>query len=178
MPKKYPASINLVKGASSSFFNKFIDWALTIGRLLIILTEIVALSSFIYRFSLDRQIIDLHSKIRQQEALVSFFEEKEKVYRNLQGRIEVASKFSTTGKKTVGNFSEILGFAPFDMNFTTITITENSISIDASFQSASSLKIFVNSLKEYSPIESVSIDKIENRLSNAQIVAAVSANLK
>lgn len=178
MSKKHPASINLVKGTSNNFFNKFIDWALTIGRLLIIITEIVALSSFLYRFTLDRQIIDLHSKIRQQESLVSFFASKEDMYRNLQGRLEVASNFSSIGQDRIKNFKDVTSFAPLDMTFSNITVTEKSIDINASFQSASSLKTFINSLREYPPIQDVSINKIENRLSNAQIITAVTASLK
>ena len=47
MRQKHSASINLVKGDKDDFLNKFIDWALTIGRLLVIITEIIALSFYL-----------------------------------------------------------------------------------------------------------------------------------
>ena len=48
-----PASINLVKKNEKSSVDKFINWTLSIGRLIVIITEIIAISAFLYRFSLD-----------------------------------------------------------------------------------------------------------------------------
>ncbi|MEK7185982.1 MAG: hypothetical protein AAB675_01295 [Patescibacteria group bacterium] len=177
MPKKHSASINLVKGDKDDLLNKFIDWALTIGRLLVIITEIIALSSFIYRFTLDRQIIDLHSRNKQLETQVNFFSSKEEIYRNLQGRLAVSSEFSSAGQTKVNIFKDVLAFATSGMTYENVTITENSVNIDATFQSASSLKSFINALRQYPALSNVSIGKIENRLSNAQIVVAISADL-
>ena len=94
--QKKPISINLLK-QQTSLVDRFIDWALTIGRLLVILTEIVALSAFIYRFSLDRQLIDLHSKITQEQAIANYLNNNEKKYRNLQDRLAIATNYSTLG---------------------------------------------------------------------------------
>jgi len=177
MPKRHSASINLLKGEGDNFLDRFIDWALTIGRLLVILTEIIALSSFIYRFTLDRQIIDLHSKIKQEEAVISFLQNEEKTYLNLQERLGVISTYSSKQQDKIKIFQDILRFAPQGMTFTDITVSENTVNIAANFQLSSSLKEFVNSLEDYEPIKNVSIGKIENRLSNAQIVAVISADL-
>jgi hypothetical protein len=46
-------SINLLDNKGKSFTEQFLDWALAIGRLLIIVTETVALAAFLYRFSID-----------------------------------------------------------------------------------------------------------------------------
>ena len=63
-------SINLFKDKNKNFFDLFIKWALSIGRVVVIATEAIALSAFLYRFSLDQQLIDLNDKIVQKQALV------------------------------------------------------------------------------------------------------------
>ena len=177
MSKKNPASINLLKNSKNEIFEKFIDWALTIGRLLVIITEIVALSAFIYRFSLDRQLIDLHDKIKQEQAIVSFFKDKERTYRNLQDRLKVASTYYAVGQDKLNTSKDIIDLAPQGMTFNELTVSDNSVNINANFQVVSSLKIFVDSLKNYKPVKSVSITQIENRLSSAQIVVTITAEL-
>lgn len=177
MPKKKSASINLLKSSKNEIFEKFIDWALTIGRLLVIITEIVALSAFIYRFTLDRQLIDLHGKIKQEEAIVSFFKKNEDAYRNLQDRLKIASTYSAMSQNKLKISQDVISRAPKGMTFNEITVSDNVININANFQLVSSLKAFVDSLKNYKPVKSVSINQIENRLSSAQIVVTITANL-
>ena len=177
MPKKKSASINLLKSSRNEIFEKFIDWALTIGRLLVIITEIIALSAFIYRFGLDRQLIDLHGTIKSQQAVVSFYKKQEETYRNLQDRLKIASTYSATSQDKLKISQDIINLAPKGITFNELTFSGSSINISANFQAASSLKVFVDSLKNYKPIKSVSINQIENRLSNAQIVAAITASL-
>lgn len=177
MPKKNPASINLLKNDKNEIFEKFIDWALTIGRLLVIITEIVALSAFIYRFGLDRQLIDLHGKIKQEQAIVSFFKDKEATYRNLQDRLKVVSTYSAQSQEKLNLSKDVISLAPQGMTFNELTVSDNRININANFQIVSSLKTFVDSLKKYKQVESVSITQIENRISSAQIVVTITADL-
>lgn len=177
MQKNHHPSINLLGNRQGSIFEKFIDWALTIGRLVVILTELIALSAFLYRFTLDRQLIDLHSKIKQETAIVGYSKDREEIYRNLQDRLSVASTFSDSGEKKIKTFNDIIGLATAGMTFNQIVLTENHIQIDANFRYISSLTSFVNSLKNYPGIGSVSIGKIENKLSNALISVNITADL-
>jgi len=175
--KNHHPSINLLGNRQGSIFEKFIDWALTIGRLVVILTEVIALSAFVYRFTLDRQLIDLHSKIKQKTAIVGYLKGREETYRNLQDRLSVASTFSDSGEKKIKTFNDIIELSVGGMTFNELVLTENHVKIDANFQYISSLTSFVNSLKNYSAIGNVSIEKIENKLSNALITVRITANL-
>ena len=176
MQKNSP-SINLLK-KQTNLVDRFINWALTIGRLVVILTEIVALSAFIYRFSLDRQLIDLHSKITQEQAIVNYLKDNEKTYRNLQDRLAVAANYAVLGTNRLKIFNDIIGFAPKGMTFNNLSLSEDRLKIDANIDSVSSLSTFVNSIKNYSAINSVSIDKIENKPSSAVITISITATLK
>jgi len=176
MSKKHN-SINLLKAKEISFLDKFLTWALTVGRLVVIATELIALFAFIYRFSLDRQLIDLHSDIRQKEAIVNSLKNSEESYRNLQDRLATAAEFSGTGGKQYTLFKEIVSFIPQGMSLNQVYIYQNRIQIDANFQFISSLTSFINSLKTYPKISSININKIENKLSSAVISVGITAGL-
>ncbi|MEK7450557.1 MAG: PilN domain-containing protein [Patescibacteria group bacterium] len=173
-----PTSINLLRNEQISVLDKVINWALTVGRLLVILTELIALSSFLYRFSLDRQLIDLHSKIKQEQAIVAILKNNEDKYRNLQDRLSLASSFSNSENATPKIFQDVIRFAPSDMTFNSLTLNKNGINIDASIQTTSSLSSFVNSLTNYPLIKTVAISNIENKPLSSSIAVSITASLK
>lgn len=178
MTNNPPATINLAKGKNKNLLDRFLKWALTIGRLIVILTEIVALSTFLYRFSLDRQLIDLHDKISAKQAIIKLLKDNEDKYRNLQGRLAMASTLSNEGLKTTQLLNDLLGFTSNDFIFTTLTLSKDSVGIEAKAQSAKALSNFIKALKAYPKISSVSLDSIENKTSSAIIFANITAVLK
>lgn len=173
-----PTSINLLRNEQISVLDKVINWALTIGRLLVILTELIALSAFLYRFSLDRQLIDLHSKIKQEQAIVAILKNNEDKYRNLQDRLSLVSSFSNSGSTITNIFQDVVKFAPSDMTFNSLTLNKNGVNIDASVQTTSSLSSFVNSLTNYPVIKNVAINNIENKPLSSSIAVSLTASLK
>lgn len=177
MPKKIP-SINLLKEAKNDTLEKIINWSLGVGRILVIVTELIALAAFLYRFTLDQQLVDLHSEIKQRELIVSQFKKQEDEYRNLQERLSVISNYSTITEKRGKIYEDIIGFAPAGLTFNQISLFEDSLSIEVNINSVSPLTSFVNSLKSYPAIESVSIDKIESKTANAIITVGITTVLK
>ena len=147
--QKKSGSINLLNTKQKSFFEQFIDWALTIGRLVVIATELIALGAFLYRFSLDQQLIDLHSKIKQEQAIVSYLKDSEATYRNLQDRLSVASRFGTYGTTRVKIFNDIVGFAPAGISFNEFSLSNNRVHISADIMSVDALSAFIDSIKSY-----------------------------
>jgi len=177
MPKKLP-SINLVKTRHVDFFEKFISWALTIGRLVVIITELIALICFVYRFSLDSQLIDLHSKIKQEQAVINFLKKDEETYRNLQDRLSVAGTFSTLGLEKIKIFNDVLGFTPQGITYNDFSLSSDQLRMTANVESVFALSNFVELLKKYPKIDSISIDKIENRPSTGLIKITITTVLK
>ena len=139
------------------------NWALTVGRLIVILTEIVALSVFVYRFSLDEKLIDLHSAIKQKQSLVSLLKQDEDKYRNLQDRIALTSSLLEKNAKTNKIVLDIVGLTPQGSRIDNLTFNQDKLTINASINSVSSLTDFINVIKDYPNIKAVNIDTIENK---------------
>lgn len=170
-------SINLV-GENVSFIDRFIAWALSVGRIVVILTEVIALSAFLYRFTLDRELIDLHEKIKQEQSVVLFLKDNEDAFRNLQNRINLAGTFGDSSTSKVLLLSDILSFAPANITFNTISVQEDRIRVTFNTNSVSSLSEYVKKLKAYDKIGSVIVEKIENKPSSATIIVSITGVLK
>ena len=175
---KQPASINLLKKQGNSTLDTILHFAVTGGRFIIILTETIALAAFLYRFTLDRQIIDLRDEIRANAAIVSQYESLEQDYRGIQDRIQQAGVLSKEAPMLPGLFSGIIEKGNGRVTFTSVLISVDTIRMEADASSVAALNEFVTALRSDPLIEEVSIDRIENRTSNALISVAISAQIK
>lgn len=178
MQKYSSITINLVKNRGETLFDRFIGFSLTIGRMLIIGTELVALGAFLYRFTLDRTLSDFHDRIVQQQAVVKLLHDNEVLFRNIQDRLHVSSLLIQQSDTLPTYLIDIANFAPADMNIHTIAVATDAIRIQATIQSVDSLTQFVDKLKAYPPIASVSLDRIDNQTTTATITVSITALLK
>lgn len=178
MEKFSSPSINLAKNRGEHFIDRFFTWALSIGRILVIGTEAVALGAFLFRFGLDRQILDLNDRIKQEKVIVNLLKTNETTYRNLQDRLTLAKNIDTDTTARLKTVKDITGFFPSDMILQDIFLSTTDVHIDASVGSIVSLSNFVKKLKAYTPIAKVSIDRLENKSSTGEFTIGVTAVFK
>lgn len=156
-------SINLVKNKKIPSFDRFMNWALTAGRLIVITTEVVAVIAFIYRFSLDAKLVELHSAIKAKQATLSVLKKDEDQYRNLQDRIALAATFSAKSNKSNQTITDIARLIPNQIKISHLVLNKDRVNISVDVNSISSLADFIDPLKNYRGIKSISIDNIENK---------------
>lgn len=170
--------INLLPSRTDTTLMQFLNWALTIGRLLVILVETLALGTFLYRFSLDMQIQDLKDKIKNERLIVASFKVSEDKFRNFQTKLELSKKIDAAGENSPKMLSDIIEMGKGYITFRNISITAKAFQIEAQASTVAPLSTFVNSLKNYPPVESVSIDKVDNKTGSALIIVSINADLK
>ena len=100
---KRKTDINLVvtKVKEESLSAQFLAWALTYGRYIIIIIQIVVLSVFFMRFRLDRDRTDLKESVGQKEALIESISEVDAEVRRVQ-------KSLGDIKSVTGNYDYVL----------------------------------------------------------------------
>lgn len=169
--------IDLAKD-KSSLMDDLIRWALSFGRLLIIVVEIVAFSAFIYRFVLDRQIIDLNDKIKREQAIIESSKTQEETYRNLQERLATIKKTSTIGNKNPKIVKDIVESTPSEITYNSYNIGEGKFVMEINITSFSALTSFLTTLRQYPEISSVTITGIDNSSGGNSVKVTILAKLK
>lgn len=170
-------SINLLRSSENHFWETFLKWALTTGRFLIILTETIALSAFVYRFSLDREIIDLGDKIKENQAIVSLYKDQERRYRNLHERLAFAAALSPQTEKKTFLLERFVSLARGKVVFRHLAFNDRTVAFEAETSSTAALSTFLTSLRSLSEVQSVSVDRVENKPSSGRILIAVTVTL-
>lgn len=171
-------TINLLPHQTESLLNQFLDWALTIGRLLVILVEMVALGTFLFRFGLDMQIVNLHDKIKSESFIVDNFKDAEATFRDIQERLTTVKQYTAVGDTTTNTFTQIAKLGQDKVTFKDLTVSTTDAKIVVEAQSSAALSQFVNALKSNVSITAVSIDKVVNDTTDAQITVYISATFK
>lgn len=170
-------SINLLPGKEGGLVTQFLNWSLTVGRLLIILVETLALGTFLYRFNLDMKIVDLHDQIKAESFIIENFANQEAEFRNLQSRLAMAKVYGETNP-AVTVFKDIAELGRGKITFRSLFVTLNAIKIEAVAPSASALSQFTDALKKHPEVTDVSVDKVENKATTSTVVVIISAKLK
>ncbi len=170
--------INLLPDKGDNLLSQFLSWALTVGRLLIIITETLALSVFIYRFSLDVKIIDLHDKIKSASAIVGSFKEGEETFRNLQARLSFIKEYDTKKDRTLTLLEEVIELGRNKITFKNLSVTITNIEIEAESPSAAALTAFVQGIKNHPEVTAVNIDRVQNSTENGLVTISIVAELK
>lgn len=178
MEKQISLNVNLLKKKGTPSIDIFIHWAITGGRFIVILTEAIALAAFLYRFTLDRQIVDFHDKIKAKQVIVNALETQETTYRQLQERLLQTKQLSNNLSFTGGLFTHITTTANnSNVTFKALDVTTETAHIEVFTSNITSLKQFVNQLQNLKELQDISIDRIEDRTTSAQITAVISAHV-
>jgi Tfp pilus assembly protein PilN len=165
---KKPASINLLT-RKQTLTDVILVWALTTGRLIIIIVETVALSAFLYRFTLDRQIADLNEDIKQKQAIIEFYKKDEAKFRLLQTKLITLTDVEKKSMSTSETMNDIVSIARNKAILQNMTIQDDSVQITAITPSISLMNSFISGLKSYPKAKTVNISQIENDPETNQI---------
>jgi len=162
--KKLDITVNLVPEDPflETVFGRFLKWALSVGRYIVIFTELVVIVSFVSRFTLDRMVTDLNSSLNQKEKVIASYGDLEKNFRFIQQQIEDYQQFKQESN-LIDIFPILNANIPNDVIFETLLIRPGSINFTGTALSQDALNVLVNNLALSPYFTEVSINKIESR---------------
>ncbi len=165
MPNKKPVEIKINLFPKDPFFKgvigRSIQWALSVGRYIVIFTELLVILSFVARFTLDRQRTDINKEIEQKKSLILSYGELETNFLNLQKKL-TDYKVLAVNDNIADIFPKLSKITPSNVVFENLTINQNSVSVEGEVFSQSMLNTFVNNLTLSEDFFEVRIDKIES----------------
>lgn len=155
--------INLVP--KDPFFNSFIGktttWALSIGRYIVIFTELVVIVSFLSRFQLDRQVTDLNNEILINSERVKSYGDLEERVREVQKKIETFNQTKTKEPLTL-TLDKLSNITPAEVIFEELIIQQNVVRIEARATSRLALEEFIQNMQASGDFSEVVSDNISN----------------
>ena len=171
MPEaKFPTpELNLLSG--DEFENqtqgKFLRWALTWGKRIVVLTELGVILAFLSRFWLDTTVADLNEKIAQKKAIAQVSMEFEEMFRRVAARLDKAWLIEKSiSLLTV--YDETQALIPTTITAAQLNVSKNKISFSGSGDEEA-LAELVKAFRESKSFADIRVERITKN-STKQIV--------
>lgn len=174
-----PPSLNLMpnEDIEKSPAGKFLKWALSVGRYIVIFTELIVLAAFFSRFYFDRKLSDLHEEIAQKQAIIESARDLELEARGIQGRLSQTKIILASDIASNSILSSLSQITPTDIVYSSVYITPKSVVITANANSEGSLAVFLSNLRQ-AKFTDISLDAVEkNKNKGTGIMFTVSAKM-
>jgi len=162
-------SVNLLNFQRRDFGSQFIDWALTIGRLLIIITETVAFGMFVYRFTIDYKLVDTHDYITQHQPYLVAEAPREVIFRDVQDRLQTVKQHQNDTATAQERIAHLVSLAQGLVVFQDVKVVGATVKLDAQTNSVSNTRLFIDKLRADSSTRSLTVEKVGNNPSTNSI---------
>ena len=148
-----------------TLLGRVVTWLTTVGRFIVVFTELVVIAAFISRFWLDRKNSDLSIDLRQKKAILESAVEFENDFRAVQERVSQGNKLAGKNEDLVGPLAIIARQIPDDIvidNYRFSKFLENqSVSLSILVYSESNLAQFINNVIADPGVEFVRVGMIK-----------------
>ncbi|TSC85737.1 MAG: type IV pilus assembly protein PilN [Microgenomates group bacterium Gr01-1014_16] len=127
-----------------SVWGRSLRWALSTGRYVIIITEIVVIAAFLSRFKLDQDVSDLGERINGKKNVMEVMLPVETKFRQVQNKLALARSTKSESIKFEEIFGDLESSIPEGISLQTMKIEKNLLHLTALAKSEGDLADFLN----------------------------------
>lgn len=161
--RKKEVNLLFSKAFEQTSLGRLLHWSLTVGRWIVIATELVVILCFLSRFKLDRDLMDLSETIKQQQAIIISLGDLENNFRNLQKRLNEIDRLNNEQIPASQQLQQLTAITPVDVALTELKITKDAWEIGAASLSESGFHYFLKQLKDNLQLENISLGEVNKK---------------
>ncbi len=173
-------SINLLPRDSfeNSAIGVILEWSLVFGKWAVILTQLVVMVAFLYRFTLDRQLTDLRKSVTKDVTIIKSYEQIERDYVIAQKQISKAKEVLANQDLVIDVLTKIGKITPPDVWFEKISIAKNTFTVTAYAGSLTGFGQFLTTIQKDPMFKKINLSRLEtSSKSGAQIQFEISSSI-
>lgn len=157
-------SINLLPRDSfeSSQAGIVLAWLLSFGKWAVIITQLIVMGVFLWRFSLDRELTDLKKSIAKNVAIIKSYEQVERDFVLTQKRLATAKTVIAQQKAITEELSALTSATPLDVWYEKLTITPTTTTFSAYSRSLPGFSQLLSTIQRDTRYSSVSVARIQD----------------
>lgn len=167
--KQTPVVLDVNLVPKDQFFEtaigRSLKWTVSVGRYIVIFTQLVVILSFLTRFILDRQVTDLNVTLNQQKMAIESYEDLEKRFLFVQAQI-VDVKQLQQEANLVEIFPLLNETIPNNVILDNLTIRADEVIFAGIALSQTAFDILVRNVQLSPYFEDANIETIESRGEN------------
>lgn len=153
--------INLITSKKEKLLDRVIFFVLNYLRYILVITQIVVIGVFFYRFKVDQELVDLEEATQQKKEIIQvsqplIVEAKKQAY-----ILEQTKLISTKQQSFEELFDYLLSVFPESLYLKKLTLKENSVVMTGYSNEPQTVNSFINRLKRDARFRQVEMKNIE-----------------
>lgn len=154
----------------TGMLGQLIPWALTVGRYIVVFTELIVISAFLLRFGLDRKLTDLNEQIKEDQNIINSYGDLETNFIRLQSQLNQYKKTDEESKKVSEILDHISQITPLDAVYNSITINQNEVSLRGKVLSEVGLATLLAQAQTKKEFSDVSLENVSSGTEKEQAI--------
>lgn len=156
--KKY--HINLIQKKTQNLADKLIYFFLHYLRYIIVLTQIVVIGVFFFRFQIDQEIIDLKESIEQKQEILKVTRSLVDDAANLSRKVEKAKQILASQDKFLQDKRTIFSIIPQEIILNKFIMEDKRVQVSGLSNSIAMIKSFSDKLKANRQFKTITIESV------------------
>ena len=136
-------------------FKSFLEWSAKIGRVIIVVTELIVLAVFFARFKLDRDLLDLSNSVKTKLEVLATTKSFEKDFRDVQERLEIIREIHDEKTILSVSLNEIIIRIPQEILLDHLAIEKNKATFSAKAPSGTAFAKLIHEIKKMENVEEI-----------------------
>ena len=137
-------------------------WVLTVGRYIVIFTELLVIAGFILRVILDRNLNTVNEDLLKQKAILASYLGTEQRVRRVHQQFTTIARIEEE-QRQIGKLLEKIGqLAPKDLRFSSLNVEPDSMAISAVALSPGGFSTFLGSLQADPEIGDLILESVDS----------------
>ncbi len=153
--------INLLATRKEKPLDRVIYFALNYLRYILVITQIVIIAVFFYRFKVDQEIVDLQDSINQKKEIIQVSQPL--IVQAKESAFKLDRVVSLVGKQNtlISSADYLLSIFPEKFFLKRLELSSTSIIMNGVSQDLESIKVFTNRLKKDGKFKTISLGNMK-----------------
>ncbi len=154
------------QGSKDKLPVRFLKWLISYGRFIVIIVEVVVLTTFAYRFKLDAELSTLGDKIKNQIPIIESLSGDEALITQTQLKLSTIKKVYTLTPNWQKTLDKISAQLPSGVKINTLSLepikntSSTNFRLTAQGSSNNDVAVFLNGLKNDKSVRNISLNNI------------------
>lgn len=162
--------INLLTIHKEKPLDRVIYFTLNYLRYILVITQIVVIGVFFYRFKVDQEIVDLQDTIDQKKEIVLVSQPMIKLAKQNSFKLQQVEGIVKKQKNFLNSIDYVLSIFPEKFLLSSFSLDEKSISMTGTTQDISNVNLFLNRLRKEAKFSKIELQNITKKDSGFEFI--------
>lgn len=136
-------------------------WILTVGRYIVIFTELIVIAGFVTRVVLDRNLSHVNEDLYEQQAILASYQPVEDRLRRIDQQLTAYGRIASDRLDGSQLTSDLTQMTPVDLRYDLLDITPEAVEIRATALSPGGFAAYITRLQAYPPFLDLVLESVQ-----------------